>query len=320
MVNLVIVIPAYNEEQAIAETISEYRFIFPESRIVVVDNNSTDATAKKAFAVLDHDRDLLISEQRQGKGFAIKNALSRLEADIYLMTDADFTYPAKDAKLLLDEMLKSRADMLVGDRISGGTYDDKNARLGHGLGNRLLTNVISYLAGKRYRDVLSGLRLISRPYVSMIDVRSSGFQLETELNVFGAFIKADIIEIPIKYRQRGKDSHSKLNTIGDGMKILGFTLSSWLVFTPLQPFLIMAALMATISGFLSYRVISGFLNTGLPFTTTATAAVAAVIIATLSLFFGLTLKILVSHSRRKDIAKFLEAKRLWNSKLDESDI
>jgi hypothetical protein len=86
------------------------------------------------------------------------------------MTDGDNTYPGDDAAQLVDILVKSRCDMVVGDRVSGGTYAAQNDRLGHSLGNRFLTWYISVLAGQRYRDVLSGLRIMSRPFVSMLDV------------------------------------------------------------------------------------------------------------------------------------------------------
>jgi hypothetical protein len=71
--------------------------------------------------------------------------LSRLLADIYIVTDGDATYPANDARRLVGKLLEMRADMLVGDRVSGGAYDKQNIRRGHGWGNRLLTAVISRL-------------------------------------------------------------------------------------------------------------------------------------------------------------------------------
>ena len=317
---IVVTIPAYNEEQAIVDTVNEYRRALPEARIAVVDNNSTDATAEKAREVLDPERDLLLTELRQGKGFAVKSAFSRLDADIYIMTDGDATYPAEDAKRLVDEMLKTRADMLVGDRISGGAYHEQNTRPGHGWGNRLLTAVISYFAGQRYTDVLSGLRVMSRSYVSTLDFRSSGFQLETELNIIAAYIKADVVEVPIQYRQRGEDSQSKLNTVRDGIKIVGFALTNWIAFAPLVPFMILAMLMAFVSGGLGYRVVMGFLGTGWPYTTTAVGAAAAGLVAVLALFLGFALKVLTRNSRRKEIARFLEAKRHWNAKLDEANL
>lgn len=316
VMKLCIVIPAYNESSAIGATISEYRQTFPEARIVVVDNNSTDGTAEKARAALDPSRDLLVAEMRQGKGFAVKSGLSRVEADIYIMTDGDATYSADDARRLLDKMLARRCDMMVGDRVSGGAYAAQNTRAGHGWGNKLLTSVISSLAGQSYRDVLSGLRVMSRPFVAALDIRSSGFQLETEMNVVAAYLRADVVEEPIEYRQRGQDSHSKLNTIRDGIRILGFALTNWVAFAPMQPFSLLAALMASISALLGYRVVAGFFQTGWPYTTTATAAVSSGLVAILAVFFGIALRILGRNDRRREIAVFLEGKRQWNACLD----
>lgn len=315
---LCLILPAFNEEAAIQDTIEEYRLCFPKIQIVVIDNNSNDETVKRAADSLDMRRDLIVSEKRQGKGFAVKSGLSRIDADIYIMTDADATYPAEDASLLVAELVKTRADMIVGDRVSGGAYERQNLRVGHGFGNRFLTMIISKLAGQRYFDVLSGLRVMSRPFVSKLDVRASGFQLETELNVVAAFLRAHVIEIPISYRQRGENSHSKLNTIKDGFRILSFALSNWIAFAPLQPFLLVASFAGALSALLGFRVIFGFLNTGWPYTTTAVAAVASGLIAILAIFFGLTLKILVRNARREEISSFLESKRLWNAALDET--
>jgi glycosyltransferase involved in cell wall biosynthesis len=319
-VNLCVIIPAYNEERTIAETVNEYKGAFPKAHIVVVDNNSTDSTNAAARQALDPERDFLLLERRKGKGYAIKRALSRISADVYLLTDADATYPAKDARRLVDEILKLRFDMLIGDRVSSGTYDAQNTRPGHGWGNRLLTAVISKLAGQSYRDVLSGLRVMSRPFVRAVDVRSTGFQLETEMNVIGAYLRADMLEIPIDYRRRPKGSHSKLSTIRDGVRIVNFALINWIAFAPLQPFLFLAIATMLAACVLGFRVIAGFLETGWPYTTTATAATAAGIISILALFHGITLRILIRNDRRKEIARFLEAKREWNAKLDAESI
>ena len=180
----------------------------------------------------------------------------------------------------------------------------------------MLTSVISRLAGQNFSDVLSGLRVMSRPFVSALDVRSSGFQLETEINVIAAYLRAEVLEVPITYRERGEDSQSKLNTIGDGIRILRFALMNWLSFTPMQPFLLLTAITSLTSVVLGYRVVAGFLETGWPYTTTAIAAVAAGLVAILALFFGLSLRILGTNERRREIAIFLEAKRQWNDGLD----
>jgi hypothetical protein len=165
--------------------------------------------------------------------------------------------------------------------------------------------------------VLSGLRIMSRPFVSNLDVRSSGFQLETELNVVAAYLRAEVIESPIHYRKRGEDSHSKLNTIRDGIKILRFAFLNWVSFAPMQLFMLLATSMSILSMLLIYRVIEGYINTGWPYTTTATAAVATGLIAILSVFFGLALRISGRNMRRFEISRFLEMKRAWNKRLDD---
>jgi glycosyltransferase involved in cell wall biosynthesis len=319
-IQICIVIPAYNEQHAIADTIREYKRKFPEARIVVVDNNSTDRTKAAARAALDPQTDLVLFERRQGKGYAVKTGLSRLLADIYIITDADTTYLAEDARRLLDKLLELRADMVVGDRVSRGAYDKQNARSGHAWGNRLLSAVISWLAGERYNDVFSGLRVISSPFVSALDVRSTGFQLETEMNVVAAYLRIDVIELPIAYRERPEGSYSKLNSVRDGFRILFFALTNWITVAPMQAFSIFAVIALLIASGLAFRVIAGFIAHGWPYTTTAVAAGVAGISAILAFFTGLTLRVLERNDRRRDIAQFLNAKREWNNKLDATEL
>jgi hypothetical protein len=122
-------------------------------------------------------------------------------------------------------------------------------------------------------------------------------------------LRADVVEIPISYRQRGEKSHSKLNTIRDGIRILNFALTNWIA--PL-----LSGLTALMAGVLGFRVVAGFLETGWPYATTATGAVASGFVAFLALFHGVTLRILCRNDKRREIVCFLEAKREWNARLD----
>jgi len=319
--NLCIIIPAYNEEHAIGQCLAEYRQAFPDARIVVIDNNSNDGTADKAKDHLTSPNDLILFEGQQGKGFAVKAGLSRIEADAYLVVDGDATYPADDARRLVGQMLETRADMVVGDRLSEGAYAKQNKRIGHSSGNGLLTYIVSKLAGQSFNDVLSGLRVLSRPFVTALDVRSSGFQLETEMTVIAAYLRAHVVEMPINYRARGVGSYSKLNAMRDGVRILNFAISNWIAFAPMQPFMILAILSGGITAILGLRILSAFfagdIAAGSTYTTTAAATVAFALVFALSLFFGVALRILGRNDRRREIARFLERKRQWNTRLDE---
>lgn len=312
-----VVIPAYNEELAIERTIDDYRAEFPEALIVVIDNNSSDQTRKLAAAKLESGGGCLLSETRQGKGAAIKAGLSRIDAEIYVMADGDGTYLAADARRLVDTMLRERCDMVVGDRISGGTYMAQNTRAGHSAGNKFLTKYISSLAGQRYADVLSGLRVMSRPFVSALDIRSSGFQLETELNIVAAYMRAKVVEMPIAYLRRPEGSESKLNTIRDGFHITWFAALNWIAFYPLSAFGILAVAALSISALLGTWVIYVFLSTGLlPYPSTALAAAVAGLVGLQSLFTGMSLRVTGRTARRRDVARMVEMRRTWNARLD----
>ncbi len=312
-----IVIPAYNEEKAIAETIRDYREHFPDAAIVVVDNNSSDKTSECAQAELADSKGFVIFEPLQGKGNAVKTGLSRVDADIYIMTDGDGTYPAYDARKLLGVMLENRCDMVVGDRLSGGSYMKQNKRAGHNFGNKFLSNYISSLSGQQYRDVLSGLRIMSRPFVAALDVRSSGFQLETELNIIAAYLRANVIELPIEYLSRPEGSFSKLSTYRDGIRILQFAILNWIAFYPLRAFGIVALMAFVISGMLGAWVFYVFFKTGLmPYPSTAVLAAALGLVGLQSIFTGLNLRITGRNTRRIDISRLMEERRRWNLKLD----
>ena len=316
---LAIIIPAYNEEAAIGKTVADYKAHFPDAVFVVVDNNSSDNTFDVARAALDPDKDHLIKEFRQGKGYAVKSGLSRVDAQIYLMTDGDLTYPAEEAKRLYERMLAERPDVLVGDRASSGAYSAQNNRLGHSFGNKVLTGIISKFSGQKFNDVLSGLRVMSRQYVASLDVRSEGFQLETEMNIVAAYLRAHVVEEPINYVQRGEDSESKLNTIRDGIRILNFAFFNWVAFYPMKILSRIALVLLIASVALMVRVYIGFASTGFEemiYPSTAALAFVLLSLAVFTLYVGVMLRIIGRNARRRDVAAFLDQRRRWNGALD----
>jgi glycosyltransferase involved in cell wall biosynthesis len=314
---LCIVIPAYNEALTIANTVRAYKAEFPNAALVVVDNNSTDKTADAARGVLSEGCDFLLFERRQGKGAAVRKALGRIAADIYILADADATYAAEDAARLLARLERDRCDMVVGDRLSGGAYARQNARAGHSFGNGFLSWVVSLLAGQTYSDVLSGLRVLSRPFVNMLDVRSFGFQLEAELNLVAAYVRADVVEVPITYAQRPEGSQSKLHSIRDGFRIAGFALINWIAFFPLQSFGAVAAVALAIAAVLGFKIFAIYFELGaMPYSATAVAVAAAGLVAIQSLFAGLMLRIVTRANRRTEVARLLDMRREWNARLD----
>ena len=123
---IAVLIPCYNESKTIYKVVSDFKKELPEADIYVYDNNSTDGTADiavKAGAILRN-------EYRQGKGNVIRSMFRDIEADCYLMIDGDDTYPAENARDMVELVLSGKADMVIGDRLSS-TYFMENKRPFH---------------------------------------------------------------------------------------------------------------------------------------------------------------------------------------------
>ena len=227
MNSIAIVLPAYNEEATIAATIEAFHKELPQARIVVVNNNSSDATAGIARVTLERLCAFgeVMDEPRQGKGNAVRRAFTNINADVYVMADADLTYPANRIHDLIRPVMENEADMVVGDRFSGGHYQAENDRSFHRIGNSTVKWLINTLFGASLKDIMSGYIAFSRKFVKNYPILVEGFQLETDLMLHALDKRFRIIEVPVEYRSRPAGSVSKLNTFSDGAKVL-FTIAS----------------------------------------------------------------------------------------------
>lgn len=222
MCKIAVILPAFNEELTIAETIRAFHAELPEAEIWVINNNSHDGTeriARETIAALASKGGIL-NETRQGKGNAVRRAFHEVDADVYVMSDADMTYPAEQVHVLIRPVLEGRADMVVGDRHSGGQYQKENKRPLHNFGNRLVQSLVNKLFGANLIDIMSGYRVFSRLFVKNYPILVEGFEIETDITLHALDKRMRVIEIPIEYRDRPPGSFSKLNTIRDGMRVI----------------------------------------------------------------------------------------------------
>ena len=266
-----VIIPCYNEAVTIAKVVADFRSALPGAPIYVYDNNSSDETAKLAKesgAIVRH-------EPRQGKGNVVRQMFRDIDADCYLMVDGDDTYPAEAAAALAAPILSGEADMTVGDRLSNGTYAEQNKRAFHGFGNDLVRTMIRWIYGYSFDDVMTGYRAMSRPFVKTFPVLSEGFQIETELSIHAVDRRWRIADVPIDYRDRPEGSESKLDTVGDGVKVVCAIASLFKNYRPLKFFSLIALVLALVGLILGLPVIGEFFATGLvPRLPTAVLAVA----------------------------------------------
>jgi glycosyltransferase involved in cell wall biosynthesis len=230
-----VVLPAHNEEQTIADTIKDFNQWLPSASMWVINNRSSDLTEKTALDTLAHlgCSGGVINEMRQGKGNALRRAFMEIDADIYILADADMTYPAAQAHELMAPVMVGEADMVVGDRHSAGHYAAENKRVLHGFGNRLVRDLVNKLFDAKLKDIMSGYRVFNRTFVKSYPILVEGFEIETDMTLHALDKRFRIIEIPIDYCDRPAGSFSKLNTLRDGARVLKTIVSILRYYRPL---------------------------------------------------------------------------------------
>jgi len=234
MGKIAVLIPCYNESKTVAKVVSDYKKALPEADVYVYDNNSTDGTAEIAAAA----GAIVRYERRQGKGNVIRTMFREIDADCYIMADGDDTYPAEYAPEMARLVLEEKADMVVGDRLSA-TYFTENKRPFHNVGNKAVRGLINMIFKSNIRDIMTGYRAFSRPFVKHFPVLSKGFEIETEMTIHALDKNFYIREIPVNYRDRPEGSVSKLNTVQDGMRVIKTIFTLFRDYRPLAFFGIM---------------------------------------------------------------------------------
>lgn len=232
-ISLAVIIPCFNEEITISKVIDDFKKELPKASIIVCDNNSTDNT----YAIAEANGAKLLKEPKQGKANAVLRLFEKVDADIYIMVDGDDTYPSSQANKLIDALIKNDLDMVVGDRLSNKSYYKENTRAFHSFGNRLMKTLINNFFKSNNKDILSGYRILSRRFVKNYITLAHGFELETDLTIFCLNYNLPMGEIPIQYRDRPKNSFSKLNTYKDGIKVLKTIIDLYRLYKPLNFFL-----------------------------------------------------------------------------------
>ena len=255
-VDVAVIVPCYNEEATIGPLVVKISQIMPQARIVVIDNNSDDATAMRAHAAGAE----VMKVSLKGKGNAIRSAFDRIDADVYVMMDGDGTYDPGQAPALVQRLMDNGLDMVIGAR-QNITVDA--GRRGHAAGNRMFNALYAGIFGRAYSDIFSGYRIFSRRYVKSFPAISSGFEIETEMSIHAQMLRLEVEEVPVTYGKRPSGSVSKLSTHRDGLRILGFLM---LCAKEVRPFSFFASLAVASLGAslaLAVPIILDFLRTGL---------------------------------------------------------
>ena len=312
MDKIAVLIPCYNEEQTIGKVIEETKRVLPEAVIYVYDNNSTDRTAQaagQAGAVVRR-------EPLQGKGSVIRRMFRETEALCYVMVDGDNTYSMEKAPEMVRLVLEGQADMVIGDRLSS-TYFTENNRKFHNFGNTLVRGSINCLFQSRIKDVMTGFRCFSYEFVKTFPVLSKGFEIETEMTIHAVFNHLVVENVVIEYRDREEGSVSKLNTVSDGIRVLGMIFRMLRNYRPLLFFSLIGAVLFLGAALFMIPVLAEYFATGLVLKFPTLIVCGFMVLAAIqSLFTGLLLSVMLNKNKSDFEMRLTEASYRKRKKAD----
>jgi glycosyltransferase involved in cell wall biosynthesis len=220
-----VVIPAYNEGEAVTEVVSSLAAIATWREIIVVDDGSQDDTSGRAGAA---GASVIRHPYNKGNGAAVKSGIRRASGEYILIVDGDGQHRAEDARRLVSRL--GEYDLVVGAR-SKSTQANHTRRFGNGA----LNGIASYLTGREIPDLTSGFRGARSAHLrEFIHLLPNGFSTPTTTTL--AFIKAgyNVAFEPIEARRRV--GASKIKLARDGAKFLMIILKIVTIFSPLRIF------------------------------------------------------------------------------------
>ena len=211
------VIPAYNEEASIRQVLEGLERLGLDRQIVVVDDGSTDGTARTVEEWREGRADVVLIRKRNGgKGSAIRASVAAIDGDIVVIQDADLEYDPADVPALIQPIERGVADVVYGSRLSGGR-PQRAYLFWHLVGNRFLSLVANILYNTTLSDIETGYKAFRADVFRSLDLRQDDFGIEPEITGLICKRHLRIYQVPISYYGR---------TYAEGKKITwrdGFT-------------------------------------------------------------------------------------------------
>lgn len=228
---LSILVPVYNEERTLEEVVRRISAVPTPKEIIIVDDGSKDRS-REILTRLHKENDRAVSAdntirvffqpQNQGKGAAIKAALSHVTGEVVIIQDADLEYDPKDYPTLLEPIQSGLADVVYGTRFYGGGAH-RVLFFWHYVGNQLLTLISNIITNLNLSDMEVGYKVFRAEVLKGIDLKSPRFGFEPEITVKLAKKQCRFYEVPISYNGRTYAEGKKI-TWKDGIAALYYLI------------------------------------------------------------------------------------------------
>jgi glycosyltransferase involved in cell wall biosynthesis len=215
MLNVSVIIPAYNEEKSILEVLEAvHRQQSSECRyeVIVVDDGSTDRTAELVRSRPELHTHLLVQPQNRGKGAAVKAGLAKATGEYVLIQDADREYDPSDYAKLIEPLSRGGADMVMGSRLVAPAMT-RVSYFWHKVGNRLITLLFNLAYNTTFTDIYCGYVLYRRALLDPAELKTEGWQQHAEM--LGRLVRraTHIYEVPVSYFGRTYAEGKKIRAV-----------------------------------------------------------------------------------------------------------
>jgi glycosyltransferase involved in cell wall biosynthesis len=230
-VKLSVLVPVYNEERTLEEVVRRVCAVRLSKEIILVDDGSKDRSREILARLKDQSErandplnqiKVFFQPENQGKGAAIKTAISHVTGDIVIVQDADLEYDPKDYPSLIEPIQDGSADVVYGTRFAGGGAH-RVLFFWHSLGNRTLTLLSNMLTNLNLSDMEVGYKVFRAEILKGIELKSNRFGFEPEITIKLAKKRCRFYEVPISYHGRTYEEGKKI-TWKDGVAALYYMI------------------------------------------------------------------------------------------------
>jgi len=319
---LSVVIPAYNEENGIADIVERVLSVkeplaeagVSDMELIVVDDGSRDRTAE----IVERCPDVRLIRHATNKGYgaALKTGFSNAKGDLLAFLDADGTYPPEFFPKLCQAAIEQEADLVIGSRMAG---EESEMPVTRRIGNFFFANLISLISNHRISDSSSGMRVLRREVLPALYPLPDGLNFTPVMSTRALHEGIKMVEVPITYSERV--GRSKLSVVRDGTRFLNSIIWTAMNYNPVRILggvgTAAVALAAVIAAILVVMRLQGITTLG-PWGVFGLFTAGGALVAGVSIFsLGATFNYLVSLFHKRPIRQGLLGRPVFRTPLEK---